>query len=179
MAGPGGIRAGAAFVEAYLDDSKLRRGLKGVRAQLAAFGAGVNALGTKFAGLGAGVITPLLAATHHFMSAGSALNDMSARTGVGTNALSELGFAAEQTGASLEDVETGVKRMQKAITAATEGPLKKLQGMSPEEQGLHVAEHRQKRRAAPSENFQGLRRPLRRIGDLRDGFADGHELLFG
>lgn len=140
MADLNAIRAGKAFVEAYLDDSKLRRGLKGIRAQFAAFGAGISSLGTKFSLLGAAIVTPLLATAKHFMTFGSELNHMSERTGIGTNALSEFGYAAELSGSSIEAVEVGVKKMQKAITAATEGPLKRLQGMSPERQFMEVAD---------------------------------------
>ena len=140
MAGPSDIRAGKAFVEAYLDKTKLAKGLASVSKDLKAFGAGINSLGTKFSILGAAIVTPLLAATVRFMHVGSALADMSARTGLSTNALSELGFAAEQSGASLEDVESGVRKMQKAISEATKGPLVQLKGLAPEEQFMAVAE---------------------------------------
>jgi hypothetical protein len=140
MAYTGGIRAGKAFVEVYADKTKLLSGLKSISTDLKAFGAGVSSLGTKFMLLGAGVVAPLLAAAKTFATVGSGLNDMAARTGVGTNALSELGFAAEQSGASLAAVEIGVKRMQKAITAAKDGPLAGLKGMAPEQQFMAIAE---------------------------------------
>jgi phage gpG-like protein len=140
MAGSTDIRAGKAYVEMYVDDKGVGKGLANVQKELAAFGAGVSAIGTKFLALGAGIVTPLLAAAKTFATVGSDLNDMSARTGMGTNALSELGFAAEQCGANLGDVETGVRRMQKAISAATEGPLASLKGMAPEAQFMKIAE---------------------------------------
>jgi hypothetical protein len=140
MAGPNDIRAGKAFVEIYADKTQLLRGLKSISADLKAFGAGVSSLGRKFMLLGAGVVAPMLAAAKTFATVGSGLNDMAARTGMGTNALSELGFAAQQTGASLGDVEIGVKRMQKAITAAKDGPLAGLKGMAPEQQFMAIAE---------------------------------------
>lgn len=140
MAGANDIRAGRAYVEAYLDKTKLTRGLKSVSGDLKAFGAGIASLGTKFMALGAGVVAPLLAATKHFADFGSQINDMAGRTGMSTNALSELGFAADMTGASIADVETATKRMQKAITEAKDGPLKSLQGMAPEDQFMAIAE---------------------------------------
>jgi TP901 family phage tail tape measure protein len=140
MANTGGIRAGKAFVEIYADKTALNRGLKSISTDLKAFGAGVSSMGTKFMALGGGVVAPMLAAAKTFADVGSGLNDMSARTGMGTNALSELGFAAEQSGASLADVEIGVKRMQKAITAAKDGPLAGLKGMAPEKQFMAIAE---------------------------------------
>jgi hypothetical protein len=140
MPGAGDIRAGKAFVELYLEQSRLTKGLAGVGKELSAFGAGVSAIGTKFLAVGAAIVAPLLAAAKTFATVGSELNDMSARTGVSTNALSELGYAAQQSGASLADVETGVRRMQKAISAATEGPLASLKGMAPEAQFMAIAE---------------------------------------
>jgi hypothetical protein len=140
MAGANDIRAGRAFVEAYLDKTKLDRGLRAVSSQLKAFGAGISSLGKRFAALGTGIVTPLLAATKSFMTIGNQLDKMAARTGMSTNALSELGFAAEQSGASIEEIEKSVRRMQKAIGAASDGPLKALQGMAPEDQFMAIAE---------------------------------------
>lgn len=140
MADTGGIRAGKAFVEVYADRTKLDRTLKSISSDLKAFGAGISSLGKKFMVLGAGIVAPMLGAAASFAKFGSELNDMSARTGMGTNALSELGFAAEQSGASLENVEVAVKKMQKAISAATGGPLAALKGMAPEDQFQAVGE---------------------------------------
>ena len=140
MAGASDIRAGKAFVEVYLDKTKLARGLKTVSGDLKAFGAGIASLGKKFMLLGAGITAPMLAAAHVFGSAGAELVDLSAMTGMSTNALSELGFAANLSGASLADLARATRFMQKAITAATDGPLKQLQGMAPEEQFMAVAD---------------------------------------
>lgn len=140
MANSGGIRAGKAFVEVYADNSKLITGLAKAGQQLKKFGQGISTLGSSMMAGGAAVAAPFLAATKHFMTFGSELHDMSARTGMGTNALSELGYAAGQSGASLGDVEIGVKKMQKAITAAKDGPLAGLKGMAPEKQFMAIAE---------------------------------------
>lgn len=140
MADTRGIRAGKAFVEVYADKTRLDRGLRTISADLKTFGAGVSALGRKFMLLGLGIVGPLLAATKHFMTVGGQLMEMSERTGISTNALSELGFAAEQSGASMETLETGVKRMQKAIMAAKDGPLAGMKGMAPEEQFMAIAD---------------------------------------
>ncbi len=147
------IRAGRAFVEVYADDSKLRRGLANASRQLKQFGEDVSSLGTKFMALGAGIVSPLLAATKQFMSIGSQLVDMSARTGMTTNALSELGYAAGQTGAGIEEVEKSVRKMQKTIAEAATGgkayvdalravglKYSDLRGKSPEDQFMAIAE---------------------------------------
>ncbi len=121
MAGAGGIRAGRAFVELYADDSRLVRGLRSAQQKLAAFGAAVRGIGSQLALLGAGILAPLGVAAHVFADTGSQLADMSARTGVSVEALSELGYAAQQSGSSLEDVEKSVRTMQRTITAAVAG----------------------------------------------------------
>jgi hypothetical protein len=121
MAGASGIRAGRAFVELFADDRALVRGLRSAQQKLAAFGAAVRGLGTQMLALGAGIVAPLALAAKSFADTGSQLNDMAARTGVSVEALGELGYAAQQSGASLEDVEKAVRTMQRTITAATNG----------------------------------------------------------
>lgn len=109
-------------------------------AQLKAFGVGVAQVGLKLAKLGgAGLLAigaGIGAAIAHFTKAGSALNDMSARTGLAASTLAELQFAADMTGASIEDVETAIKRSQKEgkdffqiaeAIAAVQDPAKRTQ----------------------------------------------------
>ena len=147
MANAKGVRAGRAFVELFADDSKLVRGLRSAQAKLKAFGTAVAGLGRKLAAVGAAVAAPLIASVKSFASAGSALLEMSRRTGISVERLAELKFAAEQTGVSIEDMETGIRRMQKAIVEAAKGSadaqrnlallglsLADLDGLSPDEQ---------------------------------------------
>jgi hypothetical protein len=121
MAEAKGIRAGKAFVELFADDSRLVRGLKAAQAKLKAFGAAVTGMGLKMMGLGAAMLAPLAGVAKSFADMGSKLWDMSKRTGVSVEALSVLGYAAEQSGADMESLETGLRKMQKAISAAAEG----------------------------------------------------------
>src|SRR5689334_9556301 len=107
MAGRGEIRAGKAFVELSLKDN-LTKGLKNASQKLKDFGGGVATVGAGVAALGTGIVAPLLAAASRFADVGSALNDMSARTGVSAQALTELGHAADMTGATMEGVEKGI-----------------------------------------------------------------------
>jgi len=97
-----GIRAGAAYVELYTKDSRMVKGLQAAEKKLKAFGEGITSIGTRLAGLGAGVVTPLIGAAKVFSDMGGDLADMSQRTGVSVEALSELGFAAEQSGSDME-----------------------------------------------------------------------------
>lgn len=152
MATAGGIRAGRAFVELFVEDSRLVRGLRTAQQRLAAFAGAVRAIGLQFTALGAGLAAPLVAASTQFAVVGSALADLSQRTGLSAEALSELAFAAELSGASLHDVEAGVRVMQRTLGAAAQGSESattaltalglsagKLAGLNPEQQFSAIA----------------------------------------
>ncbi len=113
MASSQSIRAGRAFVELFADDTKLVRGLRAAEKRLKAFGASVQSIGTKIFGLGAAAIAPLLATTNVFSEMGDQLAKMSARTGISVESLSELGYAAQQSGTDMETLEGGVRKLQK------------------------------------------------------------------
>ncbi len=121
MAAAGGIRAGRAFVELFADDRALVRGLRSAQRRLAAFGAAVRGMGAGFAALGAGLVAPLALAARSFAQTGSRLTDLAARTGLSVEALSELEFAAQQSGGTLDNVEARVRVMQRTIAAAAVG----------------------------------------------------------
>ncbi|MEX2670932.1 MAG: phage tail tape measure protein [Phycisphaeraceae bacterium] len=120
MAKSRSIRAGRAYVELGVED-RLTRGLRAAEQRLKQFGASVRQIGTRIAGIGAAVATPLLAATRSFANVGDDMQKMAARTGVGVEALSELGFAAEQSGASVEAMGNVLFRMRRRIANAATG----------------------------------------------------------
>ena len=152
MANTKGIRAGRAFVEVGVSD-KLAAGLRRAQRRLKAFGAGVQQIGTRIAGLGVIAAAPLAVTLKVFSSAGDQLDKMSKRTGVSVEALSELGFAAEQSGTNLETFEKGVRTMQRTVGDAEQGlstavdafdalglSVDQLQGLSPEQQFTLIAD---------------------------------------
>ncbi|HEX5442607.1 MAG TPA: hypothetical protein VFW87_02205 [Pirellulales bacterium] len=147
------IRAGAAYIELYTKDSKLVKGLDRAAARLKAFGDGITSVGKKFAAQGAAITTPLVGAAKVFADMGSDLVDMSQRTGLSVESLSELGFAAGQTGSDIATLETGLRRMQRSILDASDGlasakdafahlglAVDQLKGLSPEEQFKLIAD---------------------------------------
>ncbi|GAB6184610.1 phage tail tape measure protein [Thermopirellula anaerolimosa] len=153
MASPSGIRAGQAFVELFADDSRLVRGLKAASKRLAAWGRSVTAAGQKMLTAGMAAVGGLLGATKVFAGMGDTIQKMSLRTGVSAESLSELGFAAEQSGADLATLEGGLRRMQRAIGEAIDGSQTAvdalaalglsaggLAGLSPEEQFKLIAD---------------------------------------
>jgi hypothetical protein len=121
MASAQAVRAGAAYVELSIRDNRLTKGLAAAAAKLKAFGAGLTGLGTQLLGVGAALATPFALAAKLFADMGSDLVDMSQRTGVSVEALSELGFAAEQSGADMETLEAGLRKMQKFVVEAADG----------------------------------------------------------
>lgn len=152
MTATGGIRAGRAFVELFVEDSRLVRGLRQAQRKLQAFGAAVRGIGLQFTALSAAIAAPLALATRSFIQAGDQLDKMAGRTGLSVEALSELGYAARLSGASLVEVEGAVRVMQRTIGEAAVGSataaeafsrlgisLADLQGLNPEDQFTTVA----------------------------------------
>lgn len=109
------IRAGRAFVEIFAEDKKLIAGLRRAQARLRAFGASFKSAGLKMIAVSAAIRGAILATAFNFASIGDAIDKMAARTGIATEILSELGFVAEQSGADLETLEKGIRRMQAGI----------------------------------------------------------------
>lgn len=99
------IEAGKAFVEFVIGDKKLD-------GQLARIGSKLRKVG----GIGLAVSGPLIAgftaAALTFASVGSELADMSARTDQAVENISELSFAANQTGTDLGTVEKAFRQLQ-------------------------------------------------------------------
>jgi len=117
MASSREIRAGKAYVEVGVKD-KLRAGMGKIQRQMKAFALGA----VKMAGVaGAAISAFTVAAIKSFADFGDALNKASARTGIAVETLSELKFAAEQSGTSLGTVEKAIRRMAVSILDATNG----------------------------------------------------------
>ena len=68
MSSSSAIRAGRAYVEMYLEDGKLERGLRKAQQRIAGFGSAMRRIGAGLMGFGAGILAPL-AATIHVASA--------------------------------------------------------------------------------------------------------------
>ena len=167
------IRAGRAFVELFTRDSALDRGLRRAQVKLRAFALSTQRIGLGVTAAGIALLAPLIGAVNQFTKTGDELNKMSARTGFAVRALSELGFAGEQTGQDLKTVELGIKGMQRSIRGLEQGlstqkrafndlglTIEDLQDLSPEEQFTLIAD-----RLAKIED------PTRRAGVAMDVFG--------
>jgi hypothetical protein len=172
MATSQAIRAGRAFVELFADDTKLVRGLRAAEKRLKAFGASVQSIGTKVFGLGAAAIAPLLATTNVFSEMGDQLAKMSARTGISVESLSELGYAAQQSGTDMETLEGGVRKLQKFLVAAAQGSDSALSVLS--ELGLTLADLG---KLTPDQQFERIADRIARIPDPALRAATAMELF--
>ncbi len=188
-----GITAGEAFVRILADTTKLQQGLKRAEARFKAFGASVQAVGAKVAAIGAVMTAPFIAAAKVFANAGDELDKMALRTGISVEALSRLGFAAEQSGASLATVEKGSKTLARSIFDLGRGlstqkdafgeiglAFKDLQSLSPEKQFIEVAKALSKvenasKRSALAQVLLG--RAGQKLLPLFKGGAEGIEAL--
>lgn len=107
--GGGDIKAGAAHVTLYVKNNAFLKGLSAASARLKSFGRTTMMMGGAIAGASAAVLVPMAQAVKHFVDSGSALFDMSQRTRLSATTLAELGYAADQTGSSLNDVEKAIR----------------------------------------------------------------------
>lgn len=138
MAGARGVRAGRAFVEIGTNNDSLERGLRAAQQRLRSFGAGLRATGTALlagAVVGGAIFAGALKTVSTY---GDQLDKASQRTGFAVETLSELGFAAEQSGASLETLENAIKRMQRSLVDADRGAAEQARAL--EELGLNASQ---------------------------------------
>lgn len=174
------IRAGAAYIELYTHDSRLVRGLARASKRLKAFGTSISTMGFKIAAAGTAMMAPLLGAAKLFASTGDQLEKMRARTGFTAQALSELGFAAEQGGASIDQLDRSLAAMAR-FSVMVERGLKTSTDLL-DMLGVSVDQFKN---ASPEERFKLLAEALSQVEDetLRAGIAlnvfgrSGRELL--
>ena len=147
------IRAGQVFVEIFANDKRLIQGLNAASKRLKAWGQSVSAMGQRMLAGGLAAGGGLFGAANLAASMADTLDKASLRTGISVERLSELGYAAEQSGADLATLEAGVRRMQRAIAEAADGSasaqealaylglsVQQLAGLSPDQQFMLIAD---------------------------------------
>lgn len=147
-----GVRAGKAYIELGVHDA-LTRGLRSAQRQLNAFGSRIRNIGLGVTAASGAVLAPLAAAVTSFSSRGDAIAKAAKRIGISASALSQLGFAAEQSGSSVEALEAGLLRFSRLLGEAARGnqtaqrsfaaiglSFEKLLGLSVEDRFAAVAE---------------------------------------
>ena len=161
MATSSAIEAARAFVRIFADDSQLKKTLLGLRSTVSTAMSGIGKVGMAVGGAaiasGVGLVasgfTAAAASVWRFVDAGAGLQDVADRTGASTEALSQLRYAAEQSGSNLEAVEKGMRKLGDVTTQAAGGSksaaaaldsvglsASQLMSMSVEDRFLAVAE---------------------------------------
>ncbi|MCD0460067.1 phage tail tape measure protein [Roseiconus lacunae] len=146
------IAAGKGYVEIGIRN-RIAQGAKQVEADLKKLGKRVTGFGLGAVVASAAILAPLTAATQGFAKTGDMIHKMSLRTGVGAEALSGLGFAAEQSGSDLGTVEKGFSGLSRTMLDLERGgansvdamsrlglSLDDLQGLAPEDQMMRIAD---------------------------------------
>jgi hypothetical protein len=132
MASKQGIEAGGAFVRIFADDSPLRRTLKQAADRLKAFAKPLIGASKLIGGALLASGAAAAAATRSFANYGDEVGDAAARTGLTTEALSELGYAAKLSGSDLGTLEKGFRTFTKALVSGGNVQALKQLGLDPE-----------------------------------------------
>ena len=155
MASGRSVKAGEAFVELFTKDAKLIKGLRKAQRRVRAFALSIRNVGQIGTAIAGAVAAPLAASTKIFARYGDSLDKMSIRTGIAVDALSELDFAASQTGTSLDDLAKATLRMNRRLGRITAGQgsseqvkalealglsAQRLESLSPEQRLLAIAD---------------------------------------
>ena len=144
-------KVGELLVDVLARTTGLQKGLKKGETQMQRF---KKVAGNVAAGIAAAFsINALRNMISDFAELGDMFDKMSQRTGVSVEALSGLKFAAEQSGASIETLEMGIRNMQRVLLDVQQGSstaattlsmlglsIDNLQTMSPEQQFLQMAQ---------------------------------------
>lgn len=142
---------GFKIADAYVQIKE--KGGKQTTSMIARIGSSMRRMGA-MAGVGAAAAgTALLALAKSAAATGDDFHKMALRTGASTEALSELAFAAEQSGSDIDTVERGFKGMARTLLNADRGlstatdslsmlglDISQLQGLKPEDQFAMIAQ---------------------------------------
>lgn len=120
MPGESEIRAGKAYVEITAKDA-LSAILDRIGAKFEAFGSALSSAGKYLSVAAAAVTAPMLALAYETAAASLELQAISQTTGFTVESLSELRYAAKQSGTEFEVLQTGLARMNNLLTKAAEG----------------------------------------------------------
>lgn len=153
------VRAGGAFVEVGLK-ANIDKGVRAIQAKMKALSGSLTTMGTALTAAGGAVLAPLAAATAAFSAQGDAVEKMAARTGLSAEAISELSFAAGQSGTSIETLEKGIRKMQDTIIGAADGTQSQIDALAA--LGLSVDDLKNK---SPEEQFMLLSSAIGSISD--------------
>jgi len=133
------IKAGKAFYEIYAND-KTAKGLSDAEASLRKFGVRIGLIGASMAGFAAAGLTGIGAMIKSFAGAGDNIADAMSVTGLSSDFLQTLKFAAADAGVGFDQLVASISKSNQAVAkAAAKGgtvaglDAKALLAMSPDE----------------------------------------------
>jgi hypothetical protein len=153
------------FVVIGAKTTDFEKGIEKTKSQL-------NQLGITMVAIGAAITATLTAITVKWASAGDEIAKLAEKTGFTTESLSELKYAAQLSGSSLSGLETGIKRMQYAITQAGYGLMTYTRVFA--QLGLSYA---QLKELAPEEQFATITNAIADISDPTEKAAVALEIF--
>lgn len=151
--GASAILAGEAFVRIFADDSAAVRGMKSFQAKFRVFGASLQSYGLALSAAGAAISAPFVFALKTFKDVGDEVATFALKTGIASDAASELLFAAKELKVTSEQLSSGIDFMARAVGEAATGSQKarehisqlgltldQLKNMNIDEQFLKIAD---------------------------------------
>ncbi|HUP77000.1 MAG TPA: hypothetical protein VM260_00470, partial [Pirellula sp.] len=156
------VRAGRAYVEIAADSSRLGRDLRAAQMQIRGFGDSVRNIGLQLGTLfsGAALSTGILSSAKSFADAGSALNDLSQRSGASVESLGALSLAAKLSDTSMATLGKGFSKMQIFIVKASKGNEEAIDTIK--SLGLNL---RSLARMSPDKQFQAFAGAISKLQD--------------
>jgi hypothetical protein len=114
------IKAAKAYVETFFDDGA-ERGIQQLQKQLKSMGDTATAAGTKLLAMSAPILGLAWFAADHFAATSAAINLMAGQTQLGTDAIQELGYVAQQSGLDAGMMGEAFGKQTKLIAEAKNG----------------------------------------------------------
>jgi hypothetical protein len=147
------LEFGKAAIRLSLLSDDIEKQLNSFQARLEKFGKKFISVGKSFSLVGGAIIAPFAAGLKSLVDFSGQLNGISKRTGISIESLQGLGFAAEQSGGSLDAVGNAALGMGTLLLMASRGnkkatttlkelgvSLQDLEGLSPAEKFVKLAD---------------------------------------
>jgi hypothetical protein len=172
MASAGGVRAGKAFVEAYLDATALERGLNQALGKMKAFAAGLRQVGKSMAVAGSAIIAPLLFGARALMKMSDEIEDVQNNTDLSVEAIQRMTIGSEELGVAAETTAGALATMGTVIGRAMDGNKKAIKTI--DDLGLSLDGLK---KASPDQRMRLVFDALRNIEDPALRLARGSRIL--
>lgn len=138
--------------------AKARQELSGVDDQAKKTSAGLGSLGTAFKALGAAIsIGAITSAINGYADLAGELTDLSAKTGIGVEALQRLKYAADQSGGNLEQVTKAVTKLGANLAGGNQSAVGALDALGLSFQSI--------RSMAPDQAFTTIADAIAKVPD--------------